>query len=216
MTLALPGNGLYVLTPVDMGGDTLRARVRLVLQGGAVAVQYRAKNNAGRADAQMLAELCHAAGRPLIVNDDPELARAVGADGVHIGADDVDYDRARTIVGADAIIGVSCYASLERALDAQARGADYVAFGSFFPSRTKPAAVPAQLELLRMARARLRLPIVVIGGITARTAPALLAAGADLVAVSDAVFSDPDPLAAARSIAVQFTSQDASRQDCYP
>jgi thiamine-phosphate pyrophosphorylase len=117
---------------------------------------------------------------PLIVNDDLELAQRIGADGVHLGREDADPRDARERLGANAIVGVSCYDQLERAHWAQEVGADYAAFGRFFPSATKPQAVPASLDLLRRARRELALPPVAIGGITPENGRSLIAAGADM------------------------------------
>jgi thiamine-phosphate pyrophosphorylase len=142
----------------------------------------------------------------LLVNDDVELAAAVEADGVHLGRDDPAIERARARLGKSALIGVSCYNQLARALDAETRGADYVAFGSFFPSPTKPGAVRASLDLLQEARARLRVPIVAIGGITPENGASLIAAGADLLAVIDGVFNRTDIRAAAARYTQLFTT----------
>lgn len=202
--LPLPARGLYVLTLETLAGALLLERVSAALDGGAVLVQYRAKSAADVEQARALAALCHARDVPLVVNDDPVLARAAGADGVHVGADDLACDAAREILGAGAIVGVSCYDSLERAEAAQAAGASYVAFGSFHASPTKPAAVRAPLVLLERARARLSVPIAAIGGITPDNAGPLLAAGADLLAVASAVLGTADPRAAARRFSALF------------
>lgn len=199
--------GLYAITNEASDACELSDRVARALRGGARAIQYRDKSSdAARRlrEAEALRALCRAYNVPLIVNDDVELARAVGADGVHLGKDDASIAEARAILGAEAIIGVSCYNSLERALQAGSAGADYVAFGSFFPSSTKPAAVRASLELLRTARTQIRLPIVAIGGITPENGAQLVAAGADMLAVIQGVFGAPDPEAAARRYAVLF------------
>ena len=141
----------------------------------------------------------------LIVNDDASLAAEIGADGVHVGEDDASIVAAREIVGPDRLVGASCYNDLERARAAVAAGADYIAFGSFFPSTVKPNARRAELEFLGPARA-LDVPVIAIGGITADNTPTLLGAGADAVAVITAVFDAPDVEAAARAIAVRFPS----------
>jgi thiamine-phosphate pyrophosphorylase len=128
----------------------------------------------------------------LIVNDDVELAYQCGADGVHLGRDDTSFLEARQRLGTKAIIGVSCYNRLELALQAARLGADYVAFGRFFSSRSKPEAVQAEAELLRQARQQLDLPLVAIGGITPENGRQLIEAGADMLAVIHAVFGLPD------------------------
>lgn len=173
---------------------------------GVRILQYRDKsdNPCRRQTAQQLAALCRAHGTLFIVNDDIELAAAVYADGVHLGRDDRSLEAARSLLGPEAIIGISCYNELTRAHRAAAAGADYVAFGSVFPSPTKPGAVRATPELLRAARRDLDLPIVAIGGITAENANELLALGVDAVAVVTGVFGSVDPAAAARRITAMF------------
>ncbi len=200
--------GLYLITAETLGGSAeLLARARAGLAGGARVLQYRDKS-ADRerrlTEAMALARLCREAGACFIVNDDVELAAEVGADGVHLGRDDGDPGAARRRLGADAVIGVSCYDSLERARQAAAVGADYVAFGSFFPSPTKPHAVRPPLRLLTDAKAALALPVVAIGGIDADNAPQLIEAGADAVAVISSVFLADDPRREAERIARLF------------
>ena len=201
--------GLYAVTPEHPGPD-LAEQVGLAIAGGARVIQYRDKSSdrARRlAQAGALRVLCRAAGVVLIVNDDPDLAAAVGADGVHLGRDDGDPAQVRRRLGPRAIIGVSCYNHLGLGLAAQEAGADYIAFGSFFPSVTKPGAVRAEPDLLRQARAALRLPLVAIGGITPQNGAALIAAGADLLAVVSGVFAGPDPKAAAAAYTQLFATQ---------
>ena len=198
--------GLYAITPDCAHTDDLATRVAAALAGGAAAIQYRNKSAdpaLRRAQAQSLARVQAIRGGLFIVNDDAELAVAAGADGVHVGEDDTDIAAAREIVGPDRIIGVSCYNDLARAVSAVAAGADYVAFGSFFPSAVKPDARRAEVELLGAARA-LGVPVVAIGGITAANARVLVRAGANAVAVITAVFDAPDVEAAARAIAGAF------------
>ena len=172
----------------------------------AACLQYRNKA-AGAvlrdAQARALLQACRAAGVPLIVNDDVRLAAAIGADGVHLGEHDADPVAARQLVGGNALIGVSCYDDLERAGHAAAAGADYLAFGAFFASPTKPHARRAAPTLLRDA-ARFGLPRVAIGGIMPDNAGPLIAAGAELIAVISGVFDAPDPLAAARAYRALF------------
>src|SRR5882762_8383154 len=129
-----------------------------------------------------LLALCREARIPFVINDDLDLARAIRADGLHLGRDDVSIAAARAKLGEDKLLGVSCYDRLELALDAREAGADYVAFGSAFPSSTKPEVTRAPLSLYREARARLDFPIVAIGGITTENAHAVIEAGADAVA----------------------------------
>lgn len=200
--LAFPRRGLYVITDSGLlAPAALVEAVAAAIRGGAVAVQYRRKDGTAderRRQAEGLRAACADAGVPFIVNDDVALARSVGADGVHVGREDAPLEQAREVLGAGAIVGVSCNNVLERALRAQRSGASYVAFGRFFPSHTKPQAVAAAPELLREARSRLRLPIVAIGGITPENGGILLAAGADVLAAVHGVFGQPDPEAAAR------------------
>ncbi|MCB1735936.1 MAG: thiamine phosphate synthase [Gammaproteobacteria bacterium] len=196
-----PLKGLYAITRTH---PDLRNQVEQALRGGARIIQYRDKSQDRQrrlAEAESLLELCRAHDALFLVNDDVTLATEVGADGVHIGRDDADFDQARNALGDAAIIGVSCYNRLELARAAQQQGADYVAFGSFFPSPTKPEAVPADFALLIMARAELDIPICAIGGIGVEHAPAIVSAGADMVAVISGVFGADDIEAAARAYA---------------
>jgi len=202
-----PPRGLYLITPDDNHTPALLARVEPLLAAGITWLQYRNKT-AGDAlrheQATALQALCAAAGVPLIINDDVRLARAVGAAGVHLGEDDGDIAAARTLLGPAAIIGASCYDELLLAERAVAAGASYVAFGAFFPTRSKSTHRRASTELLAAA-APLGVPRVAIGGITPDNTPGLVAAGADLVAVIAGVFAAPDPVAAARAYSAAFT-----------
>jgi thiamine-phosphate pyrophosphorylase len=192
---------LYAITDGPRAG--LLDAVAQALAGGARVLQYRDKTaDAARrhAEAVALKRLCDAHDAPLIINDDVAFAAAVGAAGVHLGRDDGDIAAARAVLGDGSIIGVSCYDSFELARAAAAAGADYVAFGAFFPSPTKPGAVRAPLDLLRQS-ATLGLPRVAIGGITPDNAPSLVEAGADFLAVISAIFSAPDVHAAAQRFA---------------
>ena len=195
--------GLYAVTPDVADTALLVRKVDAAIRGGATVVQYRNK----RADAALrLAQASALARLPamrdalLIVNDDAAVAAAVGADGVHLGEDDAAIGAARAIVGPDRLIGVSCYDDLERARSAVAAGADYVAFGSFFASTTKPAARRADRALLASARA-LGVRVVAIGGITAANARVLLDAGTDAVAVIADVFAHDSEEAIVRAAA---------------
>ena len=196
--------GLYAVTPENLAGGPLQVAVGAALDGGAVLVQYRAKARAEVETARALAGLCRERGVGLIVNDDPDLAAAAGADGVHLGRDDPDIDRARARLGEAAIIGVSCYDDLKRAAVMAEAGADYLAFGSVRPSPTKPDAVTCPPETLAAAR-ELGRPVVAIGGITVENAGAVAAAGADLVAVISDLFGARDITARARRYAQLFT-----------
>ncbi|OFZ72693.1 MAG: thiamine-phosphate diphosphorylase [Betaproteobacteria bacterium RBG_16_64_9] len=199
--------GLYAITPEDADTDRLERRVQAALAGGASLVQYRSKSPdsaARRAQGERLLAVCRRAGAPLIVNDDLELALAIGADGVHLGRDDGDVAVARARLGADRLLGVSCYDRLDLAIAAVAAGADHVAFGSAFASLTKPEAVRAPPALFAQARARLQVPIVAIGGITPENAHLIIEAGADAVAVITALFDAQDVAAAAAAFRSLF------------
>jgi len=202
----LTRRGLYAIT--DGPRPDLLAAVKAALRGGVALLQYRDKtaDSARRAfEARALRELCARFEIPFIVNDDVELALAVGADGVHLGEDDGDIAAARARLGAGAIIGVSCYDSPARARHLAAAGADYLAFGAFFPSPTKPNARRATPEMLREAKP-LGLPLVAIGGVTPDNAQPLIDAGADFLAVISGIFAQADPEAAARRYAAMYTS----------
>ncbi|MBK1692178.1 thiamine phosphate synthase [Ectothiorhodospira mobilis] len=209
MTCAHPTkalSGLYLITPEE-APHTLLPRVEQALQGGARILQYRDKSGdaARRLEtARALKALCTRHGALFLVNDDLDLAAAVAADGVHVGREDAALEEARAALGPGALIGVSCYDRLERAEDAAARGAGYVAFGAVFPSTTKPGAVHAPLALIREARTRLHLPIAAIGGITPDNAAQVIQAGAHMVAVIQGVFAAPDIRAAATRIRLAF------------
>lgn len=205
-------HGLYAITPECADTGRLLDRVRAALQGGARLVQYRNKGGdvaLQHEQASELLALCHEFDAPLIVNDNLRLAALTDADGVHLGREDGSVVEARVILGPGKIVGVSCYNALERALAAEAQGADYVAFGSFFPSATKPGAMPASLDLLREAKRRLKIPVVAIGGITPDNAAALIEAGADAVAVISALFEAGNIRGAAQRFAELFISAAA-------
>lgn len=201
-------SGLYAITPEQADTARLLRQVRAALAGGAAVVQYRSKGRdvaLQHEQASELIALCHAFGVPLIVNDSLRLADLSGADGVHLGREDGSLRQARIVLGAEKMIGVSCYNDLELALAAEAGGADYVAFGSFFPSATKPGAVAAPLDLLQEARKRLHVPIIAIGGITPENAPVLIEAGAAAIAVISGLFDAPDIELAARQYSQLFS-----------
>ena len=197
--------GLYLLTPDESETAQLLAQVASVLPH-ATWLQYRNKRADAalrRAQVQALLPLCRATGVPLIVNDDWRLAADLGADGAHLGEDDGALIDARAALGADAILGASCYDDITLAQRAVEAGASYVAFGAFFPSPTKPDARVARKSLLRDAEA-LGVPRVAIGGITPENARQLAAAGADLVAVISGVFAARHPAAAAHAYRAAF------------
>jgi thiamine-phosphate pyrophosphorylase len=190
--------GLYAVTPDHSG---ILDKVRSALEGGISLLQYRCKK-ADLGEARELAALAREYRVPLIVNDDVELALALGADGAHLGREDGDLRAARKKL-AGRILGASCYASLHAARTAVAVGVDYIAFGSVFASPTKPEAVRAPLSLFRDARS-LGVPLCAIGGITLENAPSVIGAGADLLAVISDLFDAPDIGARARAYARLF------------
>lgn len=206
--MIFPRRGLYAISRTQAEFATtaqLLAEMQAVLRGGARVVQYRAKHHAPNdAQAAALLALCHAYNAPLIINDDLELAQRIGADGVHLGKEDPPISHARAVLGDQAIIGVSCYNAIELACNAQQLGASYVAFGRFYPSSSKPLALPAQLSTLQQAKTLLTVPIVAIGGILPSNAPALLNAGADLLAVIGGLFHS-EPQSAAQAYQALFT-----------
>lgn len=200
--------GLYAVTPVDPLQPRLSALVAAALAGGVRLVQYRNKlapPPLRRAQAADLLRLCRASDARLIINDDLPLALEIGADGVHLGRDDGDIVAARIALGPHKILGVSCYADLDRAAAAAGAGADYLAFGSMYASPTKPNAPPAPLALLGEAHRRFALPIVAIGGITLANAASTIAAGADLLAVVSDLFDANDIAMQAREYGKLFT-----------
>ena len=202
-----PVSGLYAVTPELTDSIALISKVDAALRGGARVVQYRSKLSADslrRAQAGEIANLCRIHNALFIVNDSAALAREVDADGVHLGRDDGSVLAARMTLGPGKLIGVSCYSEIGRAREAVSQGADYVAFGSFFSSSTKPQASAAGTEVLRVAASEIALPLVAIGGITEDNAAGLIAAGADAVAVVSALFDAIDVEAQARRFARLF------------
>jgi thiamine-phosphate pyrophosphorylase len=199
-----PARGLYLIVDPEAhdrhGQEDLLDRI---LGAGVACVQLRDKERIparSTAFARRLLELCRDHGLPLLINDDPHWARDLGADGVHLGQHDGAIREARKLLGPDAWIGASAYADLDLARKALREGADYVAFGSLFPSVTKPHAPRATLDLLREASQTLAHPICAIGGIRPDNARSVMNAGADWVAVISAVWNAQDPLAATRAL----------------
>lgn len=194
--------GLYAITDSGLLPESaLIPSVTAALEGGAVLVQYREKQLAWGErlrQACELNELCRAHGVPLIVNDDPGLAQACGAAGVHLGQNDGSVAEARALLGDEVIIGATCHGRLDLAEQARDEGADYLAFGRFFTSSTKPGAPPASSEILRQA-ASYRLPRTAIGGVTTDNGADLIRAGADLLAVVGGLFGGPPEEVKARA-----------------
>ncbi|PIE83193.1 MAG: thiamine phosphate synthase [Candidatus Contendobacter odensis] len=202
--------GLYAITdPLLIPDKQLNHAVEQAILGGARLIQYRAKNQAFEqclAQAQSLNKLCHYYHIPLIINDDIELASQTSAAGVHLGKDDPIVATARARLGQQAIIGVSCYNQIDLAMDAARQGADYIAFGAFFSSPTKPTGIRASIQLVREARVALNIPIVAIGGITPDNAPPLITAGADMLAVISGVFAQTNIQTTAHRYTALFAS----------
>ena len=193
---------LYLITPPRI--DDLAAFGRALgeaLEAGDVgALQLRLKGVDEaiiEAAAHVLRPMAGARGIPLILNDDPDLAARLHCDGVHIGQDDAPYEKARRAVGPNRIVGVTCHDSRHLAIEASEAGADYVAFGAFFPTTTKEARTRADIEILEIWQEMMVTPCVAIGGITPDNCRPLVTAGADFIAASSSVWGHPDGPAAA-------------------
>ena len=200
--------GLYAITdPALLPGERLFTAVAAALRGGARFIQYRDKTASPAEQlsrALGLKALCREhPGSRLLINDDVALALAADADGVHLGQSDGDLAAARAALPGK-ILGVTCHSSLDLAARAVSAGADYLAFGRFFPSQTKPSAPPCELTTLITARSRFALPLLAIGGVTPDNGGHLRAAGADLLAAIHGVFGADDVEAAARRYAALF------------
>lgn len=203
---------LYLITPPAFEPAAFRRELQAALEGGDVAaVQLRMKgapDDAIRDAARELMPLVQGAGAAFILNDRPDLAAALGADGVHIGQSDAPYDQARKLLGDEAIVGVTCHASTHLAMEAGEQGADYVAFGAFFPTETKETSFRASVELLEDWSAAMQIPCVAIGGVTTENAAPLVRAGADFLAVSAGVWRHP---AGPRNAVAAFNAMFAAR-----
>ena len=198
-------SGLYLITDNNDDGRLID-KVTLALSGGVKIVQYRAKNirpEDRRSMAQRLKELCHQHDAIFIINDFPELARDVDADGVHLGQDDMPAVEARQIIGRNKLIGISSH-NVEEALKAEAQGADYVAIGALFATGTKTDTTEVGLSMLSKVRKAVRVPLVAIGGITPARAFDALEAGADSIAVISGIMADNDPARAAKEYSLLF------------
>lgn len=186
-------SGLYVITDERlMRRRDFVKKVAEAAAAGAGLIQLREKASRLRDRlelAKAAVRAAHLHGARLVVNDDPRLAAAIGADGVHLGRDDASVAEARELLGPGAIVGVSCYGDIDLAVRLQRAGADYVSFGACFKSPTKPKEAIVPLSVFNKARRRLKVPLVAIGGITAANAPLVYAAGADLVSVVSSVFA---------------------------
>lgn len=200
--------GIYAITDDKLlSPEKMFCAAEAALNAGVSLLQYRSKisSDTDRLNtARSLLALCSSYGVPLIINDDVNLCIEVGAAGVHIGREDADPIETRTRLGNKAIIGVTCHDSIAKAVEAEKALADYVAFGRFFPSQTKPLASPADLSILSQARKHLSLPIVAIGGINKENGAAAKQAGADMLAVVHAIFGSDDVSASTRELVQLF------------
>lgn len=197
--------GLYLLTPPKIDLAVFADRLKSVLDTGAVdCLQLRLKDVSDdeiRKAIDAILPLCADRDIPLILNDRPDIAKKSGVDGVHVGEEDASYDAARAIMGEEHIVGVSCYDSRHRAMELGEKGADYVAFGAFYPTQTKDAKTSVTPEIIEIWTTFTTVPCVAIGGITADNLGPIVKAGADFIAVTGGVWSHPDgPEAGAKAI----------------
>jgi thiamine-phosphate pyrophosphorylase len=192
---------LYIITPPSLEPTAFAETLKRALDGGDVAcLQLRLKEVADDAVAravEVLMPVTQSRGVAFLINDRPDLAAKFGADGVHIGQDDMPYAEARALVGKDKIVGVTCHNSRHLAMEAGEAGADYVAFGAFYPTATKEPKTSCEIEVLQWWADLMVVPVVAIGGITVEGAPPLIAAGADFLAVSNGIWAYKDGPAAA-------------------
>lgn len=203
-------NGLYIITPDLYDTDILLKKTELALRGGKIAlVQYRNKSaflKLRYLQANALLRLCRAYTVPLIINDYPDLCCILNADGVHIGAQDLSVSKVRKIIGIDKIIGVSCYSSLELAYHAYCAGANYIAFGGFYPSLIKKYVVKTSFHLIAQLKKIIPLPVVAIGGITPANCVPLLLQGCNMVAAISSIYMAHMPDQATRDFNMVFNN----------
>lgn len=197
--------GLYLLTPPKIDLAVFPDRLKSVLDTGAIdCLQLRLKDVSDDEISKAIdaiLPLCADRDIPLILNDRPDIAKKSGADGVHVGEEDASYDEARAIMGEEHIVGVSCYDSRHRAMELGEKGADYVAFGAFYPTQTKEAKTSVTPEIIEIWTTFTTVPCVAIGGITADNLGPIVEAGADFIAVTGGVWNHPDgPEAGAKAI----------------
>ena len=200
-------SGLYAVTPDEQDTDVLVAKVEAALQGGVSVLQYRnkrANHKLQTQQARALLPLCRQYHVPLIINDSIKLCLTLDADGVHLGADDGNIEEVRERIGANKILGASCYNRFDLAVAAEQAGASYVAFGACFASSTKPNAPVADLDLFKQAKSRLNIPVVAIGGITLENAGQVIQAGASSIAVINALFAAEDVKLKAQQFSTLF------------
>jgi len=215
--MSKPACRLYLITPpaIDDLASFGHALAQALDAGDVAALQVRLKDapeTVIAAAVDVVTPICHARDVAVILNDDPELAARLGCDGVHVGQSDMDCAQARRIVGPDRMVGVTCHDSRHLAMEAAEAGADYVAFGAFFPTTTKDAPTRAEPEILSIWQESMETPCVAIGGITAANAREIAAAGADFIAVSAGVWAHPGgPAAAVRALNEAIASGLAER-----
>lgn len=200
--------GLYLVTPDWDDTDRLLTATQAALQAGAALLQYRHKTateTLQRIQAKALRDLCREYKVPFIINDHLGLCEEIDADGLHVGGTDATIAAARSVIGPDKIIGVSCYGDLQRAHDAAAAGASYVAFGGFYPSRVKKYEVSTSADIVSRAKNTISVPVCVIGGMTPENAVPLIAEGADMVAAISSVYQHEHPASAAAAFARLFS-----------
>lgn len=188
--------GIYAITDPGLMGDDFLDMAQQVINSGVQVLQYR--NKAASFDRQLLeakhlCQLCQDNNVVFLVNDHLDLAIQVDADGVHLGQGDTPLETAREKLGSDKIIGITCHDSLKLATEAENQGADYIAFGRFYPSQTKPGASPAMPGIISQAKQLLNIPVAAIGGITPQNVAPLLEQGADMIAVIHGIFGQADP-----------------------
>lgn len=204
-------HGLYAITDPNLMGEDIIVKAEQAILGGINIMQYRNKTASPEQqeqEAHQLAKLCKNHNVTFIINDNVELAINVNADGVHIGQKDLHIQQARERLGKNKIIGVTCNNKIDLALQAQQQGADYIAFGRFFKSLTKPSAPQAELSILTEARQLITIPIVAIGGITHESAPLVLAKDVDMLAVIEGIFGKADILKSAQQFVDIFNARD--------
>ncbi len=189
--------GLYVIADAAcIGKDEIITKTEEVLVAGVKIIQYRDKINSQKDRhkiSEQLRKLTHGYNCLLLINDDAQLAKLIDADGVHLGKDDISVKQARKLLGKNKVIGASCYTQIENAQTAINASADYIAFGSFYPSSTKPDAPRAGIELITKTKKQYNTPVCAIGGITPKNATKLLNEGVDMIAVISAIFNASSP-----------------------
>ena len=199
---------LYAITDRSwLNGETLADEVEKALRGGATIVQLREKgldHDALLQEAIEIGALCHRYSVPFIINDDVQIALECGADGVHVGQEDMAAAEARRLLGPDRIVGVTCK-TVEQAIEAERQGADYLGSGAMFPSLAKPGATGISFDTLRAICAAVETPVVAIGGITHENVDKLRDTGIAGVCVVGAIFAQPDPEQAARALKEKVT-----------